>query len=648
MEKLAVFIFFVDEVFGRKSGAKGTTGGAGSEDISLNLNSDDGTFADFLTGLEFIAAVCVAVGTVWIFIVINQIRKMPMKHECPFDFSKLQDPIDRCQDLRYILSQSKLRLPERKKAHKKILYKLWGENDLIDKSEIHNVMAHPEQEFAFVRKSMMEIMKNKDTKYNHLLVVSFYPRNFYESTSFGEGLTKTIEDEKRMAKKRTNIFSTSKKLLKKFDAYSPSKESFIFTHSLLWDNGFVNIEKFRADGQAYSSYSDDDDYEYNIPYAPIFLAIVNNFEEVGDACLDNNDMRDFIKIVNGYFGETFKHFQIAGKFNWQMEIIDDHQNNTCTRKNPVPIENNDGRDLMRALIKNQTNPPEMRENDDVYRLIRKETNSEIWNVLLNEVTVGEAKNLLESFKNEQECPIVLYISSHGYYDAQGKKICLSHGDISLNKLINILHDDVPKIIFADNCYGKNSDYTENAWRRKKDEREQDSEDREKSPKAPTTSPPTLPKDPATPTDKPPVIGGSPAAGGAGSALPKRNQNKNDRKEMTEIPNQEINEEKPVEPECSPSPEIPPNTIIIHASPFQTSAHQDDGSIFLKALNESIVLASKDKKLDILKLSFVIARKMAEEPAVKYPCENFAPMCETEVNLKKKLILDTTIKNSTKN
>jgi len=56
---------------------------------------------------------------------------------------------------RYILSQSKIRLPERKKAHKKILHKLWGGEDLIDKQELFNVMAHPEQEFAFVRKSMM-------------------------------------------------------------------------------------------------------------------------------------------------------------------------------------------------------------------------------------------------------------------------------------------------------------------------------------------------------------------------------------------------------------------------------------------------------------------------------------------------------------
>ncbi|CBY07266.1 unnamed protein product [Oikopleura dioica] len=152
----AFAIFLIGEVFGRKSGAKGVAGGAGSDSGGLDeVESEEGTFADFFTGLEFIAAVCTIVGTIWILIVINQMRKMPMSHECPYDFSKLEDPIDRSQDVRYILSQSSIKLPERKKAHKKILHKLWGGEDLIDKQELFNVMAHPEQEFAFVRKSMM-------------------------------------------------------------------------------------------------------------------------------------------------------------------------------------------------------------------------------------------------------------------------------------------------------------------------------------------------------------------------------------------------------------------------------------------------------------------------------------------------------------
>ena len=58
MRKVIQFIF---------SPTLGAAGGAGAESTGLYaVETEEGTFSDFFTGLEFIAAICTFVVTIWV------------------------------------------------------------------------------------------------------------------------------------------------------------------------------------------------------------------------------------------------------------------------------------------------------------------------------------------------------------------------------------------------------------------------------------------------------------------------------------------------------------------------------------------------------------------------------------------------------
>ncbi|CAG5080317.1 Oidioi.mRNA.OKI2018_I69.PAR.g9538.t3.cds [Oikopleura dioica] len=161
--KLLVIFLCFQCVFGRRA-SKGTASKIrknieenqpSSDDIS-ELSLEDYSFAEetwHLTILEFTASAVVGICSIFALIIRNEVRRIRIRHVCPFDFSNMRDPIDRCQDLRYILTRSQNILPERTNSHKEILLNLWESEFLMDKYEVFYVLANPAEEFEFVRRS---------------------------------------------------------------------------------------------------------------------------------------------------------------------------------------------------------------------------------------------------------------------------------------------------------------------------------------------------------------------------------------------------------------------------------------------------------------------------------------------------------------
>lgn len=97
------------------------------------------------TPTELFFALGLLLAAFWTYVIVRNISRIPKQTKMPADFDHRKDPIKRQQEVRYILTQSKKILEDRKQEHDQIICRLWGGENLLDKSFLKNAFYNKHQ-----------------------------------------------------------------------------------------------------------------------------------------------------------------------------------------------------------------------------------------------------------------------------------------------------------------------------------------------------------------------------------------------------------------------------------------------------------------------------------------------------------------------
>ncbi|CAG5109960.1 Oidioi.mRNA.OKI2018_I69.chr2.g4425.t1.cds [Oikopleura dioica] len=129
-----ILLIFSVCIFSCKAKRGGGSGGSSSTGESTLSNESSLVDAIAFTPRELFIGLGILVAVFWIYVISRNISRIPKKTKMPCDFNHINDPIKRQQEIRYVLTQSKILLEDRKSEHRQIIRRLWGDKDLLDKS----------------------------------------------------------------------------------------------------------------------------------------------------------------------------------------------------------------------------------------------------------------------------------------------------------------------------------------------------------------------------------------------------------------------------------------------------------------------------------------------------------------------------------